>query len=342
MSQYVVISLDAMGGDFGVPVVTRAAVEALKGSESLAIILVGDSAAIGKELSELKVSLSDRLQIQHASQAVAMDEPPVQALRTKRDSSMRVALNLVHQGRAAACVSAGNTGALMVTAKHALKMLPGIDRPAIMTALPSMRGHTNMLDLGANVDGTAENLFQFAVMGAAFTSAVDDVPRPRVGLLNVGQEAIKGNEQVKEANLLLAASGLNYIGYVEGDDIYCGDVDVVVCDGFVGNVSLKTTEGAVKMMRHYINLEFRHSIWTKLAALVAMPVLKSFGRRLDPRRYNGASLLGLQGIVIKSHGKADVFSFANAIHVAEREARKDVPRRIEKELAELLRQRCAS
>jgi len=242
----------------------------------------------------------------------------------------------VKQGAAEACVSAGNTGALMATARFVLKTLPGIDRPAICSALPTMKGHTHMLDLGANVDVDAETLFQFAVMGAALTSAVENIPSPRVGLLNIGAEEIKGNERVKEAGRLLAASDLNYIGFIEGNDIYSGAVDVVVCDGFIGNVALKTSEGVARMIRHYMEREFRRSALTKLVGALALPVLKSFRAKIDPRQYNGASLLGLQGIVIKSHGGADIVAYANAIKEAVLEVRKAVPQRISKKLEELL------
>ena len=252
---------------------------------------------------------------------------------------MRIAVNLVKDGIAHACVSAGNTGALMATARFVLRTLPGIDRPAICFALPTMTGHTHMLDLGANVSVEAESLFQFAVMGAALTSAVENMPRPTVGLLNIGAEEIKGNEQVKEAGRLLADSELNYVGFIEGDDIYTGKVDVVVCDGFVGNVALKTSEGVARMIRHYMEEAFMRTSWTKLVAAFAVPVLKSFKAKIDPRQYNGASLLGLQGIVIKSHGSADVVAFANAIKEAIVEVRKNVPQRIARNLEELLVER---
>jgi len=273
------------------------------------------------------------LTIHHASQVVMMDDSPSLALRNKKDSSMRVAINLVKEGAAQACVSAGNTGALMATARFVLKTLPGIDRPAIISALPTINGHTHVLDLGANVDSSAEHLLQFAVMGSVLTKAVDNIERPTVGLLNIGEEEIKGNEQVKEAAKLLATSNLNYIGYVEGDDIYKGTVDVVVCDGFIGNVALKTSEGLAKMISHYMKQEFKRNLFTKLAALVAMPVLKAFRSRIDPREYNGATLVGLRGIVIKSHGSADVFSFGNAIQEAVREVHKNVPVKIQQELS---------
>jgi glycerol-3-phosphate acyltransferase PlsX len=270
-----------------------------------------------------------------------MDELPSVSLRTKKDSSMRVAVDLVKDGTAHACVSAGNTGALMATARFVLKTLPGIDRPAICSALPTIKGHTHVLDLGANVDSETDVLFQFAVMGSALTSAVENIPRPTVGLLNIGAEEMKGNDQVKEAGRLLAASELNYVGFIEGDDIYAGTVDVVVCDGFVGNVALKTSEGVARMIRHYMEQSFRRTLWTKLVALLALPVLKSFKAKIDPRQYNGASLLGLQGIVIKSHGGADVVAYTNAIKEAVVEVRKNVPQRIAKNLAEVLVERRA-
>jgi glycerol-3-phosphate acyltransferase PlsX len=330
------ISLDAMGGDFGPKVVVPAALSALKKHDDLSLILVGDQTKIEYELEQASSGQSDRIKIHHATQIVEMNEPPAQALRSKKDSSMRVAINLVKEDQAQACVSAGNTGALMATARYVLHTLAGIDRPAINTTLPSMNGHTHMLDLGANVDCKAENLFQFAVMGSVLASAVDDIASPRVGLLNVGSEAIKGNEQVKEANILLQNSALNYIGYVEGDDIFCGDVDVIACDGFVGNVSLKTSEGVAKLISSYARKSFTKNLFTKFIALLATPVLNEFKNSIDPRRYNGASLLGLRGIVIKSHGGADAFSFEHAISIAYIEAKKRVPTLIDKQLENYL------
>ena len=327
------IALDAMGGDFGPKVVVPAALSALSKNEDLYLILVGDQEQIE---SQLQSSSHDRLSVYHASQIVEMDDPPAQALRSKKDSSMRVAINLVKEGHAQACVSAGNTGALMATARYVLHTLAGIDRPAINTTLPSIEGHTYMLDLGANVDCKAENLFQFAVMGSVLASAVDDIELPKVGLLNVGQEAIKGNDQVKEANVLLENSSLNYVGYVEGDGIYCGEVDVVVCDGFVGNVSLKTSEGVSKLISDFAKRSFTKNLYTKFIALLATPIMNEFKGSIDPRRYNGASLLGLKGIVIKSHGSADAFSFENAISIAYIEAKKDVPTLIDKQLEHFL------
>lgn len=327
----VTIVLDAMGGDHGIPVVVPAALQALSRHPDMQLVLVGDEAQLHAALPASDARLA-RITIRHASQTVGMDEPPAQALRMKKDSSMRVALNMVRDGEADACVSAGNTGALMAIARYVLKTLPGIDRPAIITALPAKNGHTHMLDLGANVDCSAEHLAQFAVMGSILATAVDNVDEPRIGLLNVGAEQIKGNDQVKEAGRLLARSGLNYIGYVEGNDIYGDRVDVIVCDGFVGNISLKTSEGVASMITHYLRQEFRRNPFTCLVGLLAMPILNRLKKRIDPRRYNGASLLGLQGIVIKSHGSADVTAFANAIDIAAIAVEKDIPARIDEHL----------
>ncbi len=341
MSTYLV-ALDAMGGDHGPRVVVPAALDALRQFPDLHLTLVGDRTQIEPQLKRAAIELRERLEIRHATQVVAMDEPPAQALRTKKDSSMRVAIDLVKGGQVGACVSAGNTGALMATARYVLKMLPGIDRPAIVAAIPSRQGHTQMLDLGANVDCSAEHLYQFAVMGAVFSEVVDRLPAPRIGLLNIGQEVIKGNEQVKQAAALLTASDLNYIGYVEGDDIYLGEVDVVVCDGFVGNVALKTSEGVAKFIGQIMRSEFKRHLYGKLAAIVALPVLRGLKRRIDPRLYNGASLLGLQGVVIKSHGGSDRVGFANAIRIARIEAEANIPQRISKHLERLLNQRLVS
>jgi len=332
----ITVSLDAMGGDYGVPVVVKAAVNYLVENQNVSIILVGDQQAIQAELNKLDTQSSERLKVHHASQKVEMDEPPSQALRGKKDSSMRVAINLVKEGAADAAVSAGNTGALMATARYVLKTLPGIDRPAITSLMPNMQGTTYMLDLGANVGCSSDHLLQFAVMGAVLASAVNEIKSPKVGLLNVGEEEIKGNEQVKEAHEVLRQSGLNYIGYVEGDDIYCGEVEVVVCDGFVGNVSLKTSEGVAKIVAHYAKEEFTRNIFTKLCGFFALPVLKLFKKRIDPRRYNGASLLGLRGVVVKSHGGADALSFQHAIEIAYKEASQRVPEKIASRIDEFL------
>lgn len=321
-----------MGGDHGSSVVVPAALLAIAEIEDLRLVLVGDTTTLERDLAASGSFDAERIVVRHASQRVEMDESPSQALRTKKDSSMRVAIDLVKEGDAAACVSAGNTGALMATAKFVLRMLPGIDRPAIIASLPSMHGHTNVLDLGANIESTPQQLYQFAVMGSVLTAAVDNIPRPRVGLLNIGEEEMKGNERVREAATLLSASGLNYIGFVEGDDIYTGKADVVVCDGFVGNVALKASEGVAKMIGHFVREEFSRTPLTKLAGMVAMPVMRSFRRRIDPRRYNGASLVGLRGTVVKSHGGADVKAFKRAIKEAVVEISKNVPERISREI----------
>ena len=329
----ITVAIDAMGGDHGPHVTVPAALQALKQNNEINIVLVGLTDAIESELRAHGAKVGPRLRIHHASEVVNMDEPPQSALRGKKDSSMRVAINLVKSGEASACVSAGNTGALMAIARFVLKTLPGIDRPAIASTLPTQKGQVYMLDLGANADCTAEHLLQFAIMGAMLVSCVEHKERPTVGLLNIGSEDIKGNEVVKQAGELLRASHLNFYGNVEGNDIYKGTTDLIVCDGFVGNVALKTSEGLAQMMGRFLTLEFKRNFFTKLTALVAMPVLRAFKRRLDPRRYNGASLLGLRGIVVKSHGGADSFAFQHAIDTAIEEARSGVLRRISEQLA---------
>jgi len=335
------IALDALGGDQGAAVVVPAAVAVLREIPELELVLVGFSDPLRQLVAEHAGTERPRLTIHPASQQVEMGESPSRALRTKKDSSMRVAIDLVKDGSAHACVSAGNTGALMATARFVLKTLPGIDRPAICTVLPTMKGHVHVLDLGANVDVTARHLFQFGVMGSILTAAVDNLQEPRIGLLNIGEEELKGNEQVKQAARLLEASGINYIGFVEGDDIYRGEVDVVVCDGFVGNVALKASEGVAAMIRFYLRQAFEQNLFTRLAGLLARPALRSFRDKIDPRQYNGASMLGLQGIVIKSHGNADVFAFSQAIKEAVLEVRKNVPHRISKQLSSILMERQA-
>ena len=332
------ISIDAMGGDHGVKVTIPASLDCLKNNPELTLILVGDEAVLKPLLVKELVAYSGRLSIQHASQCVEMDESPAKVLKNKKDSSMRVAINLVRDGVADACVSAGNTGALMATARFVLKMIPGIDRPAIISTLPSINGHTHVLDLGANVDCTAEHLFQFAVMGNELVKAVEGIDSPRVGLLNIGEEDMKGNEQVKSAAKLLGLSALNYIGYVEGDSLNAGSVkvDLIVADGFVCNVALKSIEGAAKMIGFALKEAFSKNYLTKLAALLAYPVLKSFKKRIDPRLYNGASFLGLRGLVIKSHGGADVLAFKTAIQLAEVEVKQDVIRKISEQVEQTL------
>jgi glycerol-3-phosphate acyltransferase PlsX len=330
------IALDAMGGDHGPAVVVPAALHTNREFPDTKLILVGDEEAITTALRQHRAAPGARLAIRHTSQRVEMGDLPSQALRGKKDSSMRVCLDLVKEGTAHACVSAGNTGALMVTARFVLKTLPGIDRPAIVSAIPTIKGHTHLLDLGANVDSTPRQLLQFAVMGSVLRSAVENVPRPRVALLNIGEEEIKGNEKVKETARLLEASDLNYIGYVEGDGIYAGNADVIVCDGFVGNVALKSSEGVARMVQHYAKEEFCRNLFRRFAGIVALPVIRAFRDRIDPRRYNGASLVGLRGIVVKSHGSADEVAFSVAIREAIAEIKKNVPGRISEQLESIL------
>ncbi|MCK4707983.1 MAG: phosphate acyltransferase PlsX [Gammaproteobacteria bacterium] len=330
------ISIDAMGGDFGPEVTVLAAQRALKFSKDIELVLVGQKELLEPQLKQLNLTAESRITIHHATEIVGMDESPVIALKKKKDSSMRVAINLVKDKSVDACVSAGNTGALMATSKFVLKTIRGISRPAICTSLPTTHGHTHMLDLGANIDCSAEHLLQFAVMGSVLAQSVDEIANPSVGLLNIGSEAIKGNDTVKKANLLIEKTSLNYKGFIEGDDIYTGTVDVVVADGFVGNVSLKTAEGLASMVNSVLKAAFKKNIFTKIAAVIALPVLKSVRHTLDPKQYNGASLLGLNGIVIKSHGGADVDAFFNAIKIAIIEIDKSVPERINKEIEQYL------
>lgn len=329
----ITVALDAMGGDHGPSVVVPAALAILQEYAELNLILVGQEEAVRAELGRAGARERTRLSLCPASQVVGMDEPPSQAVRTKKDSSMRVAINLVKSAEADACVSAGNTGALMAMSHFVLKMLPGIERPAIVTAFPNLHGQVHILDLGANIDCTAEQLLQFGIMGSILVAATEAKASPSVGLLNVGTEDIKGNEIVKKASQLLRASGLNYVGYVEGDAIYTGKVDVIVCNGFVGNVALKTSEGLAQMISRLLRDAFNRNLLTRLGGLAAMPVLKAFRRRMDHRRYNGASLIGLNGTVIKSRGSADVVAFGYAIRQAVSEVRNQVPQHILGQLA---------
>lgn len=333
------IAIDAMGGDSGPPVTVPASIEVLRKHPELHLILVGDESVLRPAL-QVYIYDQQRLTIQHASQSVEMHEPAGQALRGKKDSSMRVAINLVKEGKAQACVSAGNTGALMATARFVLKTLPGVDRPAIISAFPTIKAgkKVRMLDLGANVDSSADHLLQFAVMGSVLTSAVDGIQRPSVRLLNIGEEDIKGNEQVKQAAQLLSSeSNLNYVGYIEGDTIFKGDVDVIVCDGFVGNVALKSAEGIASLISSLLKEAFMHNTFTKLLGLLVKPILKQFAKRIDPSSYNGATLIGLQGTVIKSHGGASVYAFTCAIEEAIIGAEKNIPDLIRHEVERVLK-----
>jgi len=336
----IVIAVDAMGGDHGPSVTVPACLDFLADDRESKLLLVGLVEPLERELARATIPMADpairaRIEIVAASEVVGMDEDVRTAIRTKKDSSMRVAIDLVKNGRAQACVSAGNTGALMGTAKFVLKTLPGVDRPAICAVLPTRKGRVYALDLGANADCTPEQLQQFAIMGATLVREMEGIARPTVGLLNIGSEELKGNDVVKKAGELLRATPINFHGNVEGDDIYKGTTDVVVCDGFVGNVALKTSEGLAKMLGDFLKEEFTRSWWTKALALFAYPIIRRFRHRVDHRRYNGAALLGLKGIVVKSHGSADRLAFATALGRAAGEARHGLIERIGEEVARL-------
>jgi phosphate acyltransferase len=330
----ITIAVDCMGGDHGPSVTVPATLEFLRRDLDCAAILVGRSEVLQPLLGQTG-EFGDRLRLLHASEVVEMHEPVASALRTKKDSSMRVVADLVKAGGANAAISAGNTGALMAISRFVLKTLPGIDRPAIASILPTAQGHSYVLDLGANVDCTAEHLLQFGVMGSLLVSALEHRDRPTVGLLNIGEEDIKGNEVVKQSAELLKESGLNFIGNVEGDDIWKGTADVVVCDGFVGNVVLKSSEGLAQMIAKGLKEEFSRNLLTKAAAIMALPVIRAFKKRFDHRAYNGASLLGLKGIVFKSHGAADAYAFGCALERAAEAARQRLPEKIAARMAAL-------
>jgi len=316
-----------MSGDLGAEVVVRAAAATLAKYQHVNLVLVGDETELSALAGNI-VGADARLSIRHASEVVAMSEAPAEALRKKKDSSMRVAIDLVKDGSADACVSAGNTGALMATAKFVLKMLPGIDRPAIIAELPALGGSLHMLDLGANTQATPEQLFQYAVMGSIVAADINGIEAPRVSLLNIGAEDTKGHDTVKEAAALLSASALNYVGFIEGTDLMSGKTDVVVTDGFTGNVALKTMEGTVGLCKHHLRSAFGRNWFTKLQAFLAAPVLRALASNMDSRNYNGATLAGLNGIVIKSHGSADAYAFQHAIDTAIVEVRNQLPQQI--------------
>ena len=325
MTAGLTIAVDAMSGDHGAEIAVPAALDVLASTPDVRLLLVGRGEVLRPLLRTAPIG---RWTVVEASEVVGMDERPKDAVRRKKDSSMRVAVNLVKRGEAAACVSAGNTGALLATARFVLGMIPGIDRPAIVSAVPAVHGHTVMLDLGANPDCTSDHLVQFAVMGSIIAADLHGIQHPRVGLLNIGEEDIKGTEQIREAHRRLAGAPINYRGFVEGDDIFSGDIDVVVTDGFTGNVALKTMEGLARFISGAMREEFTRGPLRKAGAVAAAPALKALKGRLDPRAHNGASMVGLSGVVIKSHGGADRVSFANAISVAVTEARKGVPAQI--------------
>ncbi|MGC1523556.1 MAG: phosphate acyltransferase PlsX [Steroidobacteraceae bacterium] len=331
MTALIHIAIDAMSGDRGPSVSVPAALEAAREFGDVRFTLIGRQVDLERELGGAPPS---NVACLFASDVVEMTDHPREALRRKKDSSMRRAIDLVKAKEAHACVSAGNTGALMATAHFVLKMLPGVERPAIVSLIPSRGGHTYMLDLGANASCTPAQLSQFAVMGSVLAADLEGAhARPRVGLLNIGSEDIKGNDVVQAAHNLLAACGINYVGFVEGHDIFSDEVDVVVTDGFTGNVALKAMEGVARLIGEIMREEFTRTLLRKAGAVVAKPALNAIRTRLDPRRYNGASMIGLNGIVIKSHGSADLFGFQRAIEVAVQEARNDLPARVAQRLS---------
>lgn len=318
-----------MGGDHGLSVTVPASIQALKKFSDIELLLVGKEDLLTKALQPYTYD-KNRLSISHAEQVVEMDDLASFALRKKKQSSMRLALNIVKEGKGDAVVSAGNTGALMATAKFVLKMIPGVERPAICTLMPTKKGHVYVLDLGANVGANGSNIAQFAVMGSILCKAIDNNNSPKVGLLNIGEEEIKGHQRIKDANEIIKKNPkINYIGYSEGNDIFGGDVDVIACDGFDGNIALKASEGLAKMISFYLKEAFNRNIFTKIVGLLALPVLKNFKAKVDPRQYNGAPFLGLRKTVIKSHGGTDVFGFFHAIKEARLEVLKNVPKLIE-------------
>ncbi|WP_190600812.1 phosphate acyltransferase PlsX [Candidatus Vesicomyidisocius sp. SY067_SCS001] len=315
------VSIDASGGDYGIPVTIVAGIKALNIFQDLHLYFVGNEPSIITELDKYPSNmLNSRYTIIHASEVVLMNESPAIALRKKKDSSMRIAINLVKTFKADACVSAGNTGALMAISRFVLRTIKGIARPAIMGRMPTITGHTHMLDLGANVDSKPKALVEFATMGSIAVKHIENIGSPTIGLLNIGEEDMKGSEKIRKAATLLKASNLNYVGFVEGNDIYKGIVDLIVCDGFEGNIALKASEGVASMMEHYLKQAFTKNLLTKLVSFIAIPVLKDFKSSLNPDKYNGASLLGLRGIVVKSHGSANIDSFLTAITEAYIEA----------------------
>ncbi len=346
----ITIAVDAMGGDKGPEALIPAALCVLKKHPELSLILVGDHSAIDPVLAQLQAThessspktsspkkstlqasdLFSRLVVRHASQVVTMDDQPAVALRTKKDSSMRIAIECVLNGDAQACVSAGNTGALMAIGRYVLRTCEGIDRPAILSALPGESGSTLMLDSGANVDCNSEQLYQFALMGQAAAAALRGLDQPKVALLNIGEEEVKGNDQVKQANELLRSDpAINYVGYVEGSDILSGKADVIVCDGFVGNVALKSIEGTSRYLLGQLEQQLKMSGWKKyLFGWLLQPFFKRFLHQFNPAKYNGATLVGLRGVVVKSHGAAGENAFANAIELAIKEADNQLPEKI--------------
>ncbi|MBK8288258.1 MAG: phosphate acyltransferase PlsX [Cellvibrionales bacterium] len=333
----ITIAIDVMGGDFGPAVTVPASVRALSFMPDISVILLGDNEDIQFHLSRLKYACHERIRVVATTQTVGMDEKPVQALRNKKDSSLFRAIQLLQEGEVQACVSAGNTGALLAVGCHLLGTFDGIDRPAICAAIPTDSGQAFLLDVGANVDVPAINLHQFAVMGSVLASAVLKIQKPRIGLLNIGVEDIKGNERVRHAALLLHADkALNYTGFVEADQLFFNRVDVAVCDGFVGNVALKASEGAARLIGYKLRDSLSASFFRRIASIIIRPALAGFRSKISPSRYNGASFLGLTATVVKSHGGADIESFSRAIAVARAEVLAEIPRQIQHKLQEML------
>jgi glycerol-3-phosphate acyltransferase PlsX len=340
-SSHLTIALDIMGGDHGPLVILPAALKALQDTSHLKFIFCGDQAVVNAYFSEQTLDLSNRYMIVHCTEHVRMDEKPTAALRNKKQSSMRKMLELVESGEADACVSAGNTGALLAMAFYVLKTLPGIDRPALISSLPTSTQHkVYLLDLGANVNCDSDTLFQYAVMGAVQAEQVAGIKRPRVALLNVGEEQIKGNDQVKYAGQLLEdAADINYIGFVEGTDIFTDAADVIVTDGFVGNIAMKSCEGLAKLFIDEVKLASQHNLMTKILAKIALPLFRKIYKRVNPDQYNGASLIGLRGIVVKSHGNASTDAFLYAINEAIQEVDRQVPNKIKDKIESVLMER---
>tara|TARA_Y100001936_G_scaffold237672_1_gene268517 strand:+ start:1773 stop:2780 length:1008 start_codon:yes stop_codon:yes gene_type:complete len=321
MPTSITIALDIMSGDNGPAPALSGAIKSLELIDDLNIILIGDESLVKNEIPS---NINDRIDVLHTSEFIKMDDDLVHAIRNKKKSSMRLAVNCVKDAKAQACVSAGNTGALMSISKIILKTIDGIDRPAICTSLPTKKNFMQVLDLGANIECDAQNLFQFAVMGSSVVESLELSKNPRVGLLNIGSEDFKGKNEIKHAAELLNKSNINYIGFVEGDEMFSGDYDVIVTDGFTGNVALKSIEGVAGVIKHFIKSEFNKNLYNKLASLISFPVLNGVKKKMDPRVYNGASLLGLNGIVVKSHGSADSFSYSNAIKTAYYESKNNL------------------
>ena len=321
MSDLITLSLDVMSGDKDPEASISAALNLLEIREDVRIFLVGNEDIIEKLTSG---RTSDRLQILHAKDIVQMSDPPVVVLRQKKQSSMRLAVNLVRDGVAQACVSSGNTGALMAISKYALKTIPLIDRPALMTSIPTIKDSTYFLDLGANSSCTSDQLYQFALMGNVIAREIRGIDQPRIGLLNMGVEASKGNQVIKEAGKLMNSSSMNFIGYVEGNNLVEDIADVVVCDGFTGNIALKTMEGSVRLVLRFLEDAFNSSAFNKFSSIVSKPALNQVKDKIDPRRYNGALLLGLNGVVVKSHGDSDSFGIHHALITAIEEVQKDI------------------